>query len=108
MKRQAVIFWIVIALAVIGLVGDVLFSNAKSLMNLLVPVIVIGAVFLLYKFPPTRFGKRPKVKPSPRTMEKYSAAKRSQQAKGNKRKSYPFQVIEGSKGKNDDQQPKYH
>jgi len=25
-----------------------------------------------------------------------------------KRKSYPFQVIEGQKGKNDDGQPKYH
>ncbi|GIO55392.1 MULTISPECIES: hypothetical protein [Paenibacillus] len=106
MKRQAVIFWIAIVLAAIGLLGNILFGGAGSLMNLLVPLIVFGVVFLLYKFPPARYNKRPKVKPSQRTMEKYNASKRGQSSA--KRKNYPFQVIEGSKGKNDDQQPKYH
>ncbi|KHF32476.1 hypothetical protein CM49_05249 [Paenibacillus sp. P1XP2] len=105
MKRHALIFWIAIGLAVLGIV-NIVFSGGSGLGNILVPLCVIGVVLLLYKFPPARYRKKPKVKPSARTMEKVAAAKRSQS--NGKRKHYPFQVIEGSKGKNDDQQPKYH
>ncbi|WP_440394884.1 hypothetical protein [Paenibacillus sp. SAF-054] len=75
---------------------------------LLIPFLVFGVVFLLFKYQPGRGKSRkaPKIKPSARTMEKVAAAKKTHTA--GKRKHYPFQVIEGSKGKNDDQQPKYH
>ncbi|MDR0267062.1 hypothetical protein [Paenibacillus sp.] len=106
MKRHALIFWIAIVLAAVGIIYDVIFGNFRDMASLLIPVIVFGAVFLLYKFPPRRYRKKPKVKPSARTMEKVAAAKRNHSA--GKRKHYPFRVIEGSKGKNDDQQPKYH
>lgn len=52
-------------------------------------------------------GSRTKVKPSQKTMAKVAGVRKTQPAPG-KRKTYPFQVIEGSKGKNDDQFPKYH
>ncbi|GIO30722.1 MULTISPECIES: hypothetical protein [Paenibacillus] len=106
MKRHAFIFWIAIALAVLGIVWDIIDRNAAMLPRIFIPLGVVAIVFLLYKFPPARYRKRPKIKPSARTMEKVAAAKRSQST--GKRKHYPFQVIEGSKGKNDDQQPKYH
>ncbi|WP_054957687.1 hypothetical protein [Paenibacillus dakarensis] len=80
-----------------------------------IPVIVVGVVFLLYKFPPTRFGakKHPKVKPSKRTAAKMAAKSSKARKSSNpspKRKHYPFQVIDGQKGKNDppDDLPKYH
>ncbi|BFH61664.1 MULTISPECIES: hypothetical protein [Paenibacillus] len=107
MKRHALIFWIAIVLAAIGLISNIIFGDFAGLAQLLIPFAVFGIVFLLYKFPPRRYAKRPKVKPSARTMEKVNAAKRSRSA-GKQRKQYPFRVIEGSKGKNDDQQPKYH
>lgn len=78
----------------------------------LIPVLVIGVVFLLYKYQPNRQSRqnKPKVKPSRKTMEKVanSARKSTSGPAAKKHKNYPFQVIEGQKGKNDDQTPKYH
>ncbi len=90
MKRHAIVFWVAAALAVLGFFDRLLFDPMVLVRMLLIPVLVFGVVFL----------------PSARTMEKVAAAKKTHTA--GKRKHYPFQVIEGSKGKNDDQQPKYH
>ncbi|MEI0738383.1 hypothetical protein VQ056_19965 [Paenibacillus sp. JTLBN-2024] len=105
MKRHALIFWIAIGLAVLGIV-NIVFSGGSGLGNILVPLCVIGVVLLLYKFPPARYRKNRRSNLPPERWKKVAAAKRSQS--NGKRKHYPFQVIEGSKGKNDDQQPKYH
>lgn len=111
MKRlriQYIVFWIMIALAVLGIVRN-LFSPV-----FLIPLAVVGVVFLLYKFPPTRYRttKRPKVKPSKRTAAKMAAKPNGirKSSSPTKRKQYPFQVIDGQKGKNDssDDLPKYH
>ncbi|GAF08919.1 SA1362 family protein [Paenibacillus pini] len=112
MKKRPWFFWIIIILALAGVLTDLLFSRGSLLRNLMIPVLVFVVVLLLYRYLPNRFRKQGqrnkiKIKPSVRTMEKVNAGKRTQTST-NKRKSYPFQVIEGSKGKNDDQQPKYH
>lgn len=102
MKKGFFIFWITIGLAVFGIVG-----GGFKLGHILPPLIVFGAVFLLYKFPPKKYRKSTasKIKPSARTMAKVNSERR--QSTPEKRKHYPFQVIEGQKGKNDDT-PKYH
>lgn len=69
-------------------------------------VLVFAVIFLLYKYLPGQSNRTPKIKPSVRTMAKTANA-RKQQTTG-KRKAYPFHVIEGSKGKNEEEQPKYH
>ncbi|WP_425495255.1 hypothetical protein [Paenibacillus tengchongensis] len=81
---------------------------------LLLPALLIaGVIFYAYRIAPRSRvrgpgGKKIKVKPSQKTMAKVASARKGQPAPP-KRKSYPFQVIEGSKGKNDDDQlPKYH
>lgn len=111
MKRlsiQFIVFWIMIALAALGIVLN-LFTT-----EFLIPVIVVAVVFLLYKFPPSRYSKnqRPKVKPSKKTAAKMAAKSntRKSSSASSKKKQYPFQVIEGQKGKNDppDDTPKYH
>ncbi|WP_136606322.1 hypothetical protein [Paenibacillus dokdonensis] len=107
MKRHALIFGVAVVLAVLGFAKLLLADPLQLIRTLLIPVLVFGVIFLLYKYQPGRRKSRatPKVKPSARTMEKVAAAKKTHTA--GKRKHYPFQVIEGSKGKNDDQ-PKYH
>lgn len=107
MNRDALIFWSAISLAGIGFMS----GGLHSLTRLIVPLVLCAVLFLLYKYPPRRFARggspKTKVKPSPRTMAKVAGLRKNQSASG-KRKSYPFQVIEGSKGKNDEQLPKYH
>ncbi|MGF7048570.1 hypothetical protein J2T13_003078 [Paenibacillus sp. DS2015] len=108
MKRQFIIFWTAIILAVYGLITD-MFVNFR---NYLILVLVIGVLFLLYKFLPKRQPQqsKPKIIPSKKTMEKVASTARKSTTGpiAKKHKNYPFQVIEGQKGKNDDQTPKYH
>lgn len=113
MKRDAVVFWSAIVLAAFGLIWGFRLKGLASLSGFIIPAIMFLALFLLYKFPPGRYRKsgsrsNVKVKPSPKTMAKVGGVRKSQPPAG-KRKTYPFRVIEGSKGKNDDEQlPKYH
>ncbi|MDQ0088236.1 hypothetical protein J2T12_001642 [Paenibacillus anaericanus] len=112
MKKQFIIFWVTIGLAVFYLVDFLFLGGGKlNLGSFLPPVLVLGIIFWLYKFPPKKYrkSKHPKVKPSARTMAKVAAERRqtTTTGSGQKRKHYPFQVIEGQKGKNDDT-PKYH
>ncbi|MNH41940.1 hypothetical protein D3C79_1035350 [compost metagenome] len=75
--------------------------------TLLLFALLIYAYRLTQKKPNGPGGSRPKVKPSQKTMAKVAGVRKTQAAPG-KRKTYPFQVIEGSKGKNDEHLPKYH
>jgi hypothetical protein len=84
---------VILALVVIGL-----FSQMTNPVQLIIPVVVLGAIFLLYKFPPGPVRAKTKTKTQPRQ----SAA----QSKPKTRKNVPFRVIEG--GKDDDNLPKYH
>ncbi|URJ58493.1 hypothetical protein [Paenibacillus polymyxa] len=106
MNRHAVIFWLTLALGAYGIVDMLWRGNWGFLISLLIPVLVFAVIFLLYKYLPEQRNRTPKIKPSVRTMAKTANA-RKQQTTG-KRKAYPFHVIEGSKGKNEEEQPKYH
>lgn len=107
MKKQAILFWSVIGLAAFGVINSFFGKGQLNWTSLLIPAILVGIVVWLYKFPPRKYRVRhPKVKPSARTMAKLAAEQR--QSTGQKRKHYPFQVIEGNKGKNDEDIPKYH
>ncbi|MFC4808368.1 hypothetical protein [Paenibacillus sp. GCM10023250] len=90
---------IILVLVVVGLVSQTI-SNPYQL---LIPVFVFGAIYLLYKFPPGAKAKSPK----PPQRYKSGARRDQQQASRTKtRKNMPFRVIEG--GKDDDDLPKYH
>ncbi|MGW8960044.1 hypothetical protein [Paenibacillus sp. NPDC055715] len=103
MNRHVVIFWLTLALGAYGIVDMIWRGSWGFLMSLFIPVLVF---FLLYKYLPGRRTRTPKIKPSAHTMAK-TANTHKQQTAG-KRKAYPFHVIEGSKGKNEEEQPKYH
>ncbi|MGG3282534.1 hypothetical protein [Paenibacillus solani] len=110
MRRHAIIFWTAVSLGGFGLLA--LLLDPGSRMQLLIPLIIVAVVYVLYKFPPRRFNKRPKVKPSKRTAAKLAAKNQAvrKSTPTTKRKQYPFQVIDGNKGKSDssDDVPKYH
>jgi hypothetical protein len=106
MNRHAVIFWLTLALGAYGIVDMVWNGSLGFLMSLLIPVLVFTVIFLLYKYLPGRRSRSPKIKPSARTMAKTANSRKQQTS--SKRKAYPFHVIEGSKGKNEEEQPKYH
>lgn len=112
MIKHALIFWITVSLAVLGLVTNFMIIGFRSLTPLIIPLLLLGIVFYAYRansLGSVRGAGRPrvKVKPSQRTMSKV-AAMRGTEGSSSKRKTYPFQVIEGSKGKNDEHLPKYH
>ncbi|WP_150270722.1 hypothetical protein [Paenibacillus tepidiphilus] len=114
MKRQALFFWTVIVLAVIGVVIGIITLDSDLFWSLLPVLLIVGIAFFAYRITSRSRvrgpgGKKIKVKPSQKTMAKVASARKGPAATPPKRKSYPFQVIEGSKGKNDDDHlPKYH
>ncbi|CAH0118580.1 MULTISPECIES: hypothetical protein [unclassified Paenibacillus] len=100
-NRYRITAYIFIAFALIGLVVSILEQPGQFI----IPLLVIGVVFVLYKFPPQRFrSMRPGARGGYRRVE----ANRVRPEKP-KRKRAPFRVIDGSKkGPDDDDYPKYH
>ncbi|MFD2611859.1 hypothetical protein [Paenibacillus gansuensis] len=97
--RQRIVFYIIMALMLIGLL-----SNLRAF---IIPVIVFGVVFLLYKFPPTSLRGK---------FRSFKAPGGNRNSRGPidlnhtkpKRKKYPFTVIQGNKKDDDDDTPTYH
>lgn len=113
MIRHALIFWISIALAAWGLVTEFMIRGLAALSIFILPLVLLALLYYAYKIVPGRTNGGPgrprtKVKPSAKTMSRLRVSAKPRAASPGKRKTYPFQVIEGSKGKNDDQLPKYH
>lgn len=82
-----IIMIIIAALIVIGILS--------VLSALLIPVIVLGSIFLLYKYPPQRWNFRRRNSNPARKKRSYKNAK--------------FRVIEGYKSDDpEDNPPKYH
>ncbi|MEC0230891.1 MULTISPECIES: hypothetical protein [Paenibacillus] len=63
-----------------------------SLRALFIPILVLGIIFLLYKFPPSRW-------------RKFSTGRGPSKVK---RKNAKFRVINGTKDSEPDDYPKYH
>jgi hypothetical protein len=80
--------YIVIGLIIIGLIA--------SLQALFIPICVFGLIFLLYKFPPSRWRVK---KNNPRS---------GQRSTKRKTRDATFRVINGNKNSDTDDRPKYH
>lgn len=92
---------IVFALFVIGVIVGLLINP----LQLLLPIIILGGIFLLYKYPPSFLGgNRGSQKRAYVTKNRAAASK--PKASRPRSKNVPFRVIEG--GKDDDDLPKYH
>ncbi|XEC92864.1 hypothetical protein AB6A23_15875 [Paenibacillus tarimensis] len=87
---------VIFVLAAVGLVV-MLIQNPGGFF---IPVIVLGLIFLLYKFPPSRLRSQ--------VADRRSSKRQQPSAKPKSaRKNIPFRVIEGGKD-DDDDVPKYH
>ncbi|WP_141506023.1 hypothetical protein [Paenibacillus luteus] len=90
-----------LALLAIGLV----YSIIRSPLAFIIPIAVLGGIFLLYKYPPSFItGNRSQQGRTHVTQSRTTASK--VKAKKPRSKTVPFRVIEG--GKEDDDLPKYH
>jgi len=95
-------FFVIIALAVIGIADS--FSRG-ALGTLIIPLALVAIVFLLYKFPPSRF-RKPRYRGSSQPRGRKEPSKLNAKPAA-KRRTSPFTVIEGRKNK-EDEPPKYH
>ena len=91
-----------LALIAIGIVEAI----KENLFAFLLPVIILGGIFLLYKYPPSFLGGGRPANNRKRNERIYQTAKPKQKHQRPRSKTVPFKVIEG--GKDDDDLPKYH
>ncbi|WP_373230504.1 hypothetical protein [Cohnella sp.] len=96
-------FAVVLVLMGIGLASQLYQGAARSL---IVPLVLVAVVFLLYKFPPSRW-KKPNYRGNAPKLGKNPDIRASAKAKSERRRSSPFTVIEGRKSK-EDEPPRYH
>lgn len=69
----------------------------------LLPIIILGGIFLLYKFPPSTWNTKS------RSNQPYVKQNRTKPQQRPKSRRAPFRVINGGKDdKDDDDLPKYH
>ncbi|MBU7317127.1 MULTISPECIES: hypothetical protein [Paenibacillus] len=88
-NRNSTVAYVIFGLIAIGILASVL-SNPGTF---IIPILVFGVIFFLYKFPPNRW-RQPK-RPSSSRFQK------------GKRRNATFRVIQGSKDSSDEP-PKYH
>jgi hypothetical protein len=93
---------ILLTLAAIGVVAALL----RNPIDLIIPAVVFGIVFLLYKFPPGRVRQRNFRAPKPSARDRRKTGTGS--GPGSRRKPLPFRVIEGGRDDDDENRPKYH
>jgi hypothetical protein len=84
--RYSIATYIILGLALIGV--------ASKASQLVIPILVFGVIFLLLKYPPSKWGKSKPLSRSGKNKEKRS-------------RNATFRVIDGNKG-NSDEPPKYH
>ncbi|MCD1260665.1 hypothetical protein B5M42_017835 [Paenibacillus athensensis] len=81
------ISYVIFALMIIGLL--------RSWATIFIPILVLGLIYLLYKYPPNRW-------------QLSSLFKGSSPGDKRRRKNGKFRVINGNKGNDPDDFPKYH
>ncbi|WP_424766181.1 hypothetical protein [Paenibacillus sp. sgz302251] len=95
--------WVILILALLAI--GLFYSILVNPFSFIVPIVVLGGIFLLYKYPPSFLRgtgsnrERPQVKQSRVTAAKTKTTRP-------RSKTVPFRVIDG--GKDDDDLPKYH
>lgn len=96
-RRPGAAILVIGFLAVLGLIVQL----SRNPSSVLIPVILVGIVFLLWKYPPETWRRRTA---GPVRMRRKSKADRNKAARRAK-----FRVIQGSKKqRNDEQPPGYH
>ena len=104
-RRFSPLTWVLLALFAIGVAAQII----DGYQTLLIPIVLIAIVYLLYKFPPSRFrtgfGKRSDAVRYRQTAK--TQARHRRDADKAKRRTATFRVIEGTKPR-DDEPPTYH
>ncbi|OMF34236.1 hypothetical protein BK133_13030 [Paenibacillus sp. FSL H8-0548] len=90
-----------LALLVIGIFYHVI----QRPLSFIIPIVVLGGIFLLYKYPPSFIRGNSSQQGRTYVKQSRTAASRTKPKKP-RSKTVPFRVIEG--GKEDDDLPKYH
>jgi hypothetical protein len=98
-RRLSTPDYIVYGLLVIGIVASFLHNPGP----LLIPLLVFGVIFLLYKFPPSHLRRQGKVHV---TNRKPSPGQQRRQDKERRKSS--FRVIYGNKPDSEEEPPRYH
>jgi hypothetical protein len=93
-KRFSISTKLILGLIIIGLFSSIM----KSPSSYFIPLLVFGAIFLLYKYPPNQIIRKGTSKTSFTYQNKSKV----------KKKPSPFRVIQGNKDPSDDDTPKYH
>jgi len=106
-RRFGPVAILMIALIAVGIVGQII----RGATTLLIPIILVAIVFLLYKFPPNRWGRSSSAEKSKYRQAAIKSQRRNlakeREDKNAKRRTANFRVIEGSK-KRDEEPPRYH
>ncbi|MCC3373372.1 hypothetical protein [Cohnella sp. REN36] len=104
-RRISPFLVVLIVLIAIGLFGQI----QQGALGLLIPVALIAIVWLLYKFPPSRFARGGSSRSAYHRAAVQSRKRQQSRAEADKprRRQMPFRVIEGNKNR-DDEPPPYH
>lgn len=94
-RRYDVMTIVIVVLLAIGLLSGLVRNPGMFL----IPLAVLGVIFLLYKFPPSRWNRKPY------GGSAYQAKPKQQQPKP--KRNVTFRVIQGNK-RDDEEPPKYH
>lgn len=97
-RRLSLPDYIIYALLVVGILYRFLVNPGP----LLIPLLVFGVIFLLYKFPPSRLQKHARP-----VHNRTKTAERKKMEERERRKAH-FRVIPGSKPDSDEEPPRYH
>ncbi|MFX3633616.1 MAG: hypothetical protein ACE3L7_25020 [Candidatus Pristimantibacillus sp.] len=97
--------WNVPAIIIFSLMGiGLVYMLISNPGGFLLPIIILGGIFLLYKFPPSTWSTK-----SQSNQQPYVKQNRTKPQQRPKSRRTPFRVINGGKDDNDDDDlPKYH
>ncbi len=99
-SNRQLIAYIIFGLIIIGLISSFIQNPGPFL----IPLIVLGGVFLLYKYPPQQL--RRVFKPKSGSRQSHASPRSSSKSSETRRKT-TFRVIKGNK-RDDEEPPRYH
>ncbi|TLS52979.1 hypothetical protein FE782_06300 [Paenibacillus antri] len=99
-RKQNLLFYVIVGLIAIGILSMIVRNPSGAI----IPVVVLGGVFLLYKYPPQRWKF---LRNDRRDGSGMWGASDGGVRKGRTTKRAKFRVIQGNKP-DDDDKPKYH
>jgi hypothetical protein len=104
-RRIPPLFYILIPLAVIGFA----YQFEALVRWALIPIAIIAVLFILYLVIQKRPIRSKHMRPAPpRQYRQHGTNRRPGDRARSERKTLPFKVIQGSKGRDDDEPPRYH